>query len=626
MHAFISAFLVALLLTVARAERSDYVIIGGGTAGLTIAARLSEDPNVTVTVIEAGEDRTSDVEVLAPNLLTSLYSNPKYDWNYRTIPQVNANNHVLAHPRGKQLGGSSAINFLWWTHASQQDINNWGLLGNPNWSWNALQPFYRRSESYVQPSRKTVEDLDTGYIDPALHGQDGPVLNTFADIYLPFDEAWPRTYRALGLPPSSDPRDGLALGGYTNLINMDPKTRSRSYAATTYMRGAENRPNFKVITGAHVQRITFVDSGKRPRATGALYSTNGTTHQVKARKEVILSAGAFGSPQLLELSGIGNPDILKKYGIEILVANKNVGENLQDHAYVPIGYEVKEPGLFTLDDFANETLFNEEYEKYITNHTGLLATTSAMSGLLSLAQIQQNTTDDPLDLSKSIESICPDTKKTHTQTHLRPPHPSSQHDLLCASIDTEAIVQEFAFPSGINPQLSNDSSKLFLASTPGNFFSMQGVLEHPFSRGSVHIQSSDASEYPRIDPNYLSHPLDIKVLEAIALHLQAVAQTKPLSKLLVDGGRKYQPGYYALNASNVEGWVRDNLQSEYHPCGTAAMLPKEKGGVVDEKFRVYGVDGLRVVDASVFPLIPRANLQTLVYAVAERAVEFLREG
>ncbi|KAK4504458.1 hypothetical protein PRZ48_005374 [Zasmidium cellare] len=631
MHVFVFTFLAALLLPVARAEEADYVVIGGGTAGLTLAARLSEDPSVTVTVLEAGKDRSRDVNVLAPNLLTSLYSNPKYDWNYHTIPQVpflppfplkselticqaHANGHVLAHPRGKQLGGSSAINFLWWTHASQQDINNWGLLGNSNWSWDALQPFYGRSESYIQPSPQTVNDLDTGYIDPALHGHDGPVLNTFADIYLPFDEAWPRTYRALGLPPSSDPRDGLALGGYTNLINMDPKTRSRSYAATTYLRSAEKRPNFKVVAGAHVQKITFDISRKPPRATGVVYVINGTDHHAKARKEVILSAGAFGSPQLLELSGIGNPDVLKKHGIETLVANTHVGENLQDHAYVPIGYEVKEPGLFTLDDFANETLFNEEYEKYITNHTGLLATTSAMSGLLSLPQIQQNNTNDNLGLRKAIETVCHSTS-----------NPENQTTLLCKDIQTEAIVQEFAFPSGINPQLSNDSSKLFLASTPGNFFSMQGVLEHPFSRGSVHIQSSNASDYPRIDPNYLSHPLDAKILSAIALHLQLVARTKPLSDLLVDGGTKYQPGYHELNASNAEDWVRDNLQSEYHPCGTAAMLPSDKGGVVDEKFRVYGVDGLRVVDASIFPLIPRANLQTLVYAVAERGAEFLKE-
>lgn len=250
-----------------------------------------------------------------------------------------------------------------------------------------------------------------------------------------------------------------------------------------------------------------------------------------------------------------------------------------------------------------------------------------MSGLLSLEQILTNPTCGDLGLKEAVESFCHGTKNehTHTQTHIHPSHSLPQYDLLCKDIHSEAVVQEFAFPSGINPQLSNDSSELFLASTPGNFFSMQGVLEHPFSRGSVHIRSSNASDYPRIDPNYLSNPLDVKILSAIALHLQVVARTKPLSDLLVDGGTNYQPGYYELNASNVEGWVRDNLQSEYHPCGTAAMLPKERGGVVDEKLRVYGVDGLRVVDASIFPLIPRANLQTLVYAVAERAAEFIKE-
>lgn len=601
----------------------DYIVVGGGTAGLTVAARLSEDANISVVVLEAGEDRSEDINVLAPGLLTSLYGNSDYDWNYHTVPQTYANEHVVAHPRGKQLGGSSAINFLWWTHASQQDINNWGLLGNKGWSWDLLEPFFRKSEEYVQPSEQTAEALDTSYIKPDLHGDKGPVLTTFADIQLSFDKAWPRTYETLNLSIRSDPRDGLALGGYTNLLNFELETRSRSYAATTYLKDASPRLNFRVMTGAHAQRIIFDTSCDTPKATGVEYIVNGTRHTISAGKEVILSAGAFGSPQLLELSGVGDPKLLRKININQIVCNANVGENLQDHAYVPLGFEVR-PGLFTLDDLANETIFNEAYDEYVANRSGSLATISGMSALLSLDQIRGH---DYPGLTSAIEEYCPSALPRHhiKQDSLHDLKPL-QHSLLCSDIQHEAVVQEFATPGGMSPQLSNDSASVFFASTPGNFLTITAVLQHPFSRGSVHITSSNASQYPSIDPRYLSYPLDIKILAAAALHLQEVVQTKPLSDLLVDNGTVSQPGYYQLNEDNAEDWVRDNLQSEFHPCGTCAMLPLKDGGVVDERFRVYGIDGLRVVDASIFPLIPRANLQSLVYAVAERAAEFIKES
>ena len=623
-----SALVIILLivaevaLTYSTADTFDYVVIGGGTAGLTVAARLSENTNTTVLVLEAGEDRSEDVNVLAPGLLTSLYSNPDYDWDYHTVPQKHVRNRVLAHPRGKQLGGSSAINFLWWTHASQKDINNWGLLGNINWSWDLLQPFYKKSEHYTPPSLQTADALETEFIDSGLHGTHGPILNTFADEYVSWDEVWPRTYNNLGLGVSGDPRDGLALGGYTNLLNLDLTNRSRSYAATSYLRDARPRPNFRVLTGAHVQKILINSTSESPRAIGAVFFLNGTTHTVYAEKEVILCAGAFGSPQLLELSGIGKDSILREHGIETIVSNENVGEGLQDHVYAPLGLQVR-PGIFTLDDLANETLFDQAYEEYTTNHTGLLSTVNAMSALLSLEQVGGY---DYPGLNKTIEMYCPTTIGARSiNQHTSHKHKHLQHSILCADIHTEAITQEFASSGGYSPQFANDSSKLFVSSTPGgHYFSIGAVLEHPFSRGSVHITSgTNASQYPAIDPKYLSHPLDIKILAAATLHQQKVVQTPPLSDLLEGNGTVYQPGYYQLDENNVEAFIRENLLLEYHPCGTCAMLPQDSGGVVDEKFRVYGVDGLRVVDASIFPLIPRANLQSLVYAIAERAAEFI---
>jgi choline dehydrogenase-like flavoprotein len=186
------------------------------------------------------------------------------------------------------------------------------------------------------------EDLQTQYIDPALHGSNGPIWNTFPDIYGPLDEAWPRAYENLGIGVKSDPRDGLALGGYTNLINMDLDGRKRSYAATGYYLPASKRPNLTVLTGAYVKKIILerMTHGSGVKATGVKYSLglNLTILElVEAEKEVILCAGSIGSPQVLELSGTGDPKILSKYDIEVVVPNPNVGENLQDHIYVPIG-------------------------------------------------------------------------------------------------------------------------------------------------------------------------------------------------------------------------------------------------------------------------------------------------
>ena len=228
---------------------------------------------------------------------------------------------------------------MFWTHASRRDIDNWGSLGNANWSWDALQPYYKRSEEYIAPSKRTENDLQTEYVVPGIHGMKGPIINTFPDIYGPLDEVWPRTYEKLGLAVQSDPRDGLALGGYTNLINVNPNGRSRSYAATAYYVPASKRPNLEVITGALVEKILLKESSRENGVTaiGAQYIKATTSFKVQAKREVILSAGSIGSPHILELSGIGNSDLLSRYGINVAISNENVGENLQDHVYVPIG-------------------------------------------------------------------------------------------------------------------------------------------------------------------------------------------------------------------------------------------------------------------------------------------------
>ncbi|KAF6821439.1 Glucose oxidase 1 [Colletotrichum musicola] len=581
-------------------------IVGGGTAGLTVAARLTEDPAVTVLVLEAGADRSEDLNVLAPGLFPAMYGNPDYDWDYKTVPQASANNKVVAHIRGKQLGGSSAMNFMFWTHPSRRDVDNWGELGNEGWSWDALAPYLRKSEAFVAPSQQQTDDLRLDYVDPGVHGTDGPIANRFPALYSPLLQAWPRTLEKLGLAVNGDPRDGKALGGYVNLLNIDGATRS--YAANAYLGPVRQRSNLKVVTDAFVSKILLKKDGNSVLATGVAWTTNGTPYDSLASKEVILSAGSIASPQLLEVSGIGNKKLLQEHGIETVVHNPNVGENLQDHVYVPLGFATK-PGVPTNEDYTNATYFQEQLDLYLQNKTGRLSSAGASSALLSLKQIA-STLDLAIPASKGGSSV---------------PSLADQYRLILNDLKNDAVAQELSIEGGISPQFSSDTTKLFSAGAAGNFLSVLGVLEHPLSRGSVHIRSADPRVYPEIDPRYLSNPLDVELLKVIALHLQTVARTAPLSELLQGAGTVFQPGYRELKVEDVEAWVRESVQSEYHPCGTCAMLPRGKGGVVDERFRVFGVDGLRVVDASVFPLIPRANVQSLVYAVAERAADFIKQ-
>ncbi|KAI9817986.1 MAG: hypothetical protein M1832_004507 [Thelocarpon impressellum] len=605
----------------------DYVIAGGGTAGLVMAARLTEDRDVSVAVIEAGEDRSSDPAVLIPGLAATQLGDPKYDWDFRSVPQPNMANRKMGMTRGKQLGGSSANNFLYWTHASRADIDDWGKLGNSGWTWDELVPYFQKSESYVSPPAKTAEDLGIDYIDLAAHGKTGPIKNGFYNQYGEFEKAWWKTYGGLGLDVDGDPISGKALGGYTNLINIDPLKVERSYAANAYYNPNKERKNLHLLTGALVSNIVFADKNeekknKRPHvATGVNFTVAGQSYVVKAKKEVILSAGALQSPQILELSGIGDKSLLESKGIESLIDNKNVGENFQDHAYVTLGFAVQD-GLFTSDQFSRPGVVEEALELYKLNRTGRLAGGITASALLSYEQIKDKN-------GRGEDEGVPNTYELCRGERCDKSGLKEQYELTKKKLDDpkEASVQELYNTIFVNPALADQTKKLFgNPEAPGGYFFMGGVVEHPFSRGSVHIGSADPSAAPVIDPNYLSHPLDVQLYNDIALHLQKVARSQPLASLLKGNGTVFQPGFQELNRGNVKGEVAKNLLTEYHYLGTCSMLPKKKGGVVDEKLKVYETANLRIVDASVFPMQVRANIQSLVYAAAEKAADIIKKG
>ena len=354
------------------ATHFDYLIAGGGTAGLTLAARLSEDPDITVGVIEAGLDRTDDPKVLTPGFTPSMWDDPDYDWIFETVPQTHGNDRVVNHPRGKQLGGSSAINFNYWTHASQQDIDDWGRLGNPGWSWEELFPYFLKSEKYEAPPASVSAQVDTTFIQPSLHGESGPVKDSFPPFFDNFYKAWEPTYKNLGLGPTGDPKGGIAIGAYSTLLTIDATNASRSYAANAYYKPNAARPNLKVLTGAFATKVVFASSKTPLVATGITFTFSGDNYTASSRREVIVCTGAFQAPQLLELSGIGSASLLESKGIEVLYDNPNVGENLQDHILLPLAFEAA-PGEVTFESLRNATFFANALAEYTTKHSGPLA-------------------------------------------------------------------------------------------------------------------------------------------------------------------------------------------------------------------------------------------------------------
>lgn len=501
-----------------------------------------------------------------------------------------------------------------------------------------------KSETYHPPtSQQQIQEQHTQFIDPALHGTKGPVQNSFRTYCSDWCKAWYPTFANLGLASNGDPKGGLAIGAYDTLNNLNPPSQNRSWAATAYYAPNARRQNLKVLTDARVTQVNFAPpspeggGGKDLTATSLSFSDgNGKSYTTASvRKEIILSAGAFQSPQLLELSGIGDASILKPLGIKPLLNSPAVGSNLQDHLLVPLSFEAVD-GEDTNEAFRDPKVFEEAVQQATVNHTGLLAS-STPSGYLSLKQVldilrPQGVPQDLQILQNTLSS----------SSTISSSSPLSKLDTLTTAktlSPNEATFQIVYLSGGTTPtNVSIPPSYLSSnpATSPGKYFSLLVVLEHPFSTsGTVHITSKDPAEKPSINPNYLSdtNDKDLTLISAAVLAAQKIATQPPLSKLLKNGGKVLAPGFPSkegITVENVREFVKGAFGSEYHPMGTCAMLPRSEGqgqggGVVDERFRVHGTKNLRVVDASVFPSQVRGNLQTLVYAVAERAADMITE-
>ncbi|KAL8945209.1 MAG: hypothetical protein Q9211_000259 [Gyalolechia sp. 1 TL-2023] len=596
----------------------DYVIIGAGTAGLVLANRLTADLDVSVLVLEAGADRLKDPIITTPGLLTLAYDDPRYDYSFDTVPQEQLYGKRVSHSRGKVVGGSSAINNLALIYPPKSSIDAWERLGNKGWNWNTMSSYYRKFHTFNQPSEETAEALSTGYIDREVQGTSGPIQSSFPEFHGPLGKAWPKTFKNLNFPVVSDPLSGQASGGYTYLSTVDPKNWERSHAGSAYYSPIVDRQNLRLLTECLVERIILEKSSAADvLAKGVRFHYKGVSQVKTAKREVILCGGAVQSPQLLELSGIGSSALLQHHGIQVFVDNPCVGENLQDHPLTGMSFEVID-GLPTIDLIRDPQVIQQASEAYNSSRQGPL--TAAFHSIASLPVVEFLNKEGKSELDSLLEQ------------HTSPAAPASNPSLSVQYAILQSVLQSPSEGSAIigmgASQMHFDQAlqkDIFAITDPKNYISFLVALAQPFSRGSIHISSTSMSDAPKIDPAYLSHPLDIEILARHVRYIPTIAATEPLASLLKVDGRRLPKDLDVQSLNGSKEHCKRNLITNNHLCGTCAMMPLQNGGVVDSRLKVHGVKGLRVVDASIFPLIPGANIQSSVYAVAERAADLIKE-
>ena len=518
----------------------DHIVVGAGSAGCVLANRLSEDPGVRVLLIEAGgKDRSPNIKI--PAAFANQFRT-KLDWDFNTEPEPHVDGRSLYIPRGKSLGGSSSMNAMLYVRGRPLDYALWEDAGATGWGWDDVLPYFLRSERNCRGASE-------------FHGDGGELVVSEQRSPRPMVKRLIDAGEAVGIPRVRDyngpEQDGVSM------FQVNQQNGRRWSAADAFLRPALGRPNLDVLTGAHVLRVEFAGS----RATGVRVRERfGRERSLRAEREVILAAGAIGSPQLLMLSGIGPAEELRSVGVDVRHDLPGVGRNLQDHPFVTMIYEVTD----------QDTLYGADKPKkmaeWVLRRTGPL--TSSVAEVVAFVRTRAGL------------------PAADIQFHMG-----------------AAYYEDHGFETW-----------------DGHAAVIAPVLVSPQARGRVWLRSADPSDKPRILTNTLSEREDVESLVAGMQMAREIAAASPMSDIVV---RELKSGPGVVDREDLEADLRRRLMLIYHPVGTCRIGAGEDG-VVDPELRVRGLDGLRVVDASVMPIIPGGNTNAPTIMVAEKASDLIR--
>ncbi|WP_445503641.1 GMC family oxidoreductase [Microvirga sp. G4-2] len=526
----------------------DYVIVGGGSAGCVLANRLSKDPRNSVCLLEAG-GKDNWIWYHIPVGYLFAIGNPRSDWMFKTEREPGLNGRVLNYPRGKVLGGCSAINAMVYMRGQREDYDNWRQMGLKGWGWDDVKPIFRQHlDHYLGAGEHHGAGGEWRVEAPRMRWD---ILDTFIEAAV-----------QAGIPRTTDFNTGSNEG--ISYFHVNQKNGRRWSAARGFLKPALSRPNLKLEINAHATRILFEGN----RAVGVEVLQNGALRRIHARNEVVLSAGAVASPQLLQLSGIGNGNLLQQHGIPVIQHLPGVGENLQDHLQLRPIYKVH--GVRTL---------NEDYRSLVKK--GFMALEYALfrRGPLTMA---------PSQLGAFTRSSL-DYATPNLQFHIQP-----------LSLDK----------FGDDPH-------------PFPAFTASVCNLRPTSRGSIRIRSENASDPPSIRPNYLSTPEDQQVAVDSLRLVRRIVSMPALQKYRPE---EYKPGAHLNTYEELLNGARDIGTTIFHPVGTAKMgIETDPMAVTDERLRVRGVEGLRVIDASVMPTITSGNTNSPTLMIADKGAAMILE-